>query len=111
VKIPNGEEEDGEDEFTANSLCFRVRFDDGDMSPAWENCVLFPAGSEALKIEHGAPIWAADTQQLVGWTQVDGEKTLLTICMDETHRPTTELYIRAEKGGTRGHLGMGVAHQ
>ena len=101
----------GIDAFAANSLCFRIRFADGEMRDPWMDCVLFPAGTEALEFhEDGAPIWAAGAMRLEGRTTVDGHDTLLTICMDEGHQPT-ELHIRAEKEDIGTHRGAGVAHQ
>jgi hypothetical protein len=103
----------GELQFPANSLCFRIRFLDGSMRAIWKDCVLFPAGSEALEFDDkGKPVPALDTEQLVGRTKVNGEDATVTIYMDT--RPATnptQLRIFAADEGVGNHLGAGIAHQ
>jgi hypothetical protein len=97
-------------QFDANSLCFRVRFLDGEMAAPWQNCLLFPRGSEALQFDNNnKPQPATETARLVGRTTLgNGQPAKLTVYMDSNNR---QLKIFASEIGIGNHLGMGVAHQ
>jgi hypothetical protein len=99
----------GRMEFPTNSLCFRIRFAEGEMRAPWKNCVVFPHGSEPLQFQDGTPNFTFATEELAGRTKVEGHDTVLIFGMDPND--PTILHIRAEKEGVGNHLGMGVAHQ
>jgi hypothetical protein len=104
-------EEGAEAEFPANSLCFRIRFAEGEMRAPWKNCVVFPTGSQVPAFDDkGKPIVELDTEQLLGKTKVNGEDTIVTICMDARNDPTV-LHIFASMHDEGNHLGAGIAHQ
>jgi hypothetical protein len=97
----------------ANTLCFRVRFHDDNMTAAWRNCVLFPRGSALARLgKDNRPIVAADTARLVGRTRVNRRLERMTVYMRARgKKAVTELRIFVGERGTGSHLGAGIAHQ
>ncbi|RPH51436.1 MAG: hypothetical protein EHM84_05265 [Lysobacterales bacterium] len=99
-------------QFDKNSLCFRVRFVGNDMAPAWQDCVLFPRGSQPLQFNATTkkPEPATDTERLVGRTKVKGKFAKVNVYMVPNSKPR-QLRIYAGDIGLGSHLGMGIAHQ
>jgi hypothetical protein len=101
-------------EESAGALCYRIQFNNGDMSDEWRGLYFFPRGYAPLSTQmgnDGNPKPVANTERLQAKTTLGGVEAVISLYVDTAALPPGGFRVQVSKGnGGPGGGGWGGGH-